>query len=121
MPGNDAAEGGVYRFWDSLAAHWFEDLPDGERLGNAARWFLASCGVATFVLAVVLVQAEAVLTSDPDVLLGIFLIGFCFTAGLGFLLAWKRPRTGPVRLFVSGVTLPSFVLLAARIATGVGG
>ena len=39
---------------------------------------------------------------------------------LGFLLAWKRPQSGPVRLFLSGVTLPALILFLVRFSDLIG-
>lgn len=108
-------------FWDALSAHWFEDLPEKECLNLVERWFIATCGTGTFFLTNFLLQLETALPTNPKILQGLLLIAVSFAFGLGFLLAWKRPRTGPVRLFVSGVALPSFVLLSARIVTSIGG
>lgn len=114
------ASGGGRKFWDALSAHWFEDLPEGECLGLAGRWFIAGCGTATFFLATMLLQSSTVLSTDAEVLIGYVGISVGFILGLGFLLAWKRPRSGPVRLYMSGIALPSFILLAARAATNIG-
>lgn len=114
------AKGRDLRFWNALADHWFEDLPDDEQLGLAPRWSIAGFGVATYFLAYVLVESERVLSAPPQAQFGLLLMGSSFIVGLGFLLAWKRPRTGPVRLFVSGVALPSFILLAAHTVTSIG-
>ena len=36
--------------------------------------------------------------------------------GYGFLLSWKRKKTGPVRLYLSGLLLPAFVLTVIKLS-----
>lgn len=106
--------------WQAIAAHWFEDLPGGQELTGWARWLTASAGSATFIVIHLLLTSPSVL-GEPDLTVGAFLvICFGFSGGLGFLLAWKRKRTGPVRLYVSGIALPAFVFFVARFATFLG-
>ena len=102
--------------WEAFAAHWFEDLCEEEALGAFTRWLIASAGTATFVVAYMLLTAE-VLNTGVVTTLELTLICIGTSGSLGFLLAWKRKRTGPVRLYISGVALPSFVLLVARGST----
>ena len=105
--------------WQAFAEHWFEDLPNDEQLNLPARWFIATTGAATFVVAHILLSANVLDTNDaPGWLFFVICVGF--SVGLGFLLAWKRKKTGPVRLYISGVALPSFVFLAARSGTFLG-
>ena len=105
--------------WQALAAHWFEDLCDDEALSAPARWLIATAGTATFVVAYMLLTAE-VLDTGIATTLELVLICIGISGSLGFLLAWKRKRTGPVRLYISGVALPSFVLLLVRASAFLG-
>ena len=107
--------------WQAVATHWFEDLQNGEELKGFARWLTASAGSATFIVIYLLLVSPSVL-EEPNLTVALFfIICFGFSGSLGFLLAWKRKRTGPVRLFVSGIALPAFVFFAARFATFFGG
>ena len=104
--------------WQALAAHWFEDLCGDEALSAPARWLIATAGTATFVVAYMLLTAEVF--EAKATILELTLICICISGGLGFLLAWKRKRTGPVRLYISGVALPSFVLLLVKASVFLG-
>ena len=108
------------RVWETVTAHWFEDLPENEQLSLYWRWLVAGCGTATFILANMLLQFSEVLSTDAALVSGYLLISVGLTVGLGFLLAWKRKKTGPVRLFLSGIALPSVVMLAVRSSTSIG-
>ena len=104
-----------------VVAPWFEDLPKEKRLPLWKRWVTASTGTASFIGIYMLFEAEDVF-SDLNVLASP-LLTICITVvvGFGFLLAWKREHTGPIRLYLSGVALPSFVFLSVHIATYLGG
>ena len=107
--------------WQALADHWFEDLPHGEQLHLPVRWLVATAGVASFLISFILLSSPSILSPQQDTGELLFLlIGVVFCVGLGFLLAWKRKQTGPVRLYVSGVALPAFLFLAARSGTFLG-
>ena len=113
---------GHRNLWQALADHWFEDLPEGKELKFIPRWFVATIGTVTFLSLYFNFSSESALDPIKSVVGGMELGIYAFFAvGLGFLLAWKRERTGPVRLFISGITLPAFVLLAAKLATLFGG
>ena len=105
--------------WHALAEHWFEDLPEGEELGPVVRGLVATAGTATFAVVYTLLLKDVLTPFDAPVLYFLMCLGM--SGSLGFLLAWKRKRSGPVRLYLSGVVLPSFVLLVARSATFLGG
>lgn len=109
-------------FWTIVVAPWFEDLPEGERLSLPERWVTASIGTASFIGIYMMFTSETVF-SVSDALTSLLLPLICMgvIVGFGFLLAWKRERTGPVRLYLSGVALPSFVFLSMHIATYLGG
>lgn len=104
--------------WHALAEHWFEDLPKGEELGPVVRGLVATAGTATFTVVYTLLLADVLKPFDSPVMY--LLMCVVISVSLGFLLGWKRRRTGPVRLYVSGVVLPSFVLLVVRSATFLG-
>lgn len=120
--------------------YWFggRPMPMGKpgKLDFFVHWLIASAGAFTYLLLFYL-QSIFALSSSPlsssplsslsytDVyffygllgLLGIYSI--CF----GFLLVWKRSLyTGrPVFLFLSGVMLPAFIVMAVNISKGIGG
>lgn len=97
--------------------------PSEEGLKGSTRWFVASCGTFIFFLTYITFIASEYKGSvlEPSPILFPLIVGMVLTAGFGYLVAWKQPRSGPVRLFVSGVTLPAFVLYVVRISTGIEG
>ena len=86
------------------------------------RWITASTGTASFI-GIYMMFNTATVFSTSDVRSSLLLLLICMgvIVGFGFLLAWKRERTGPVRLYLSGVALPSFVFLSMHVATYLGG
>lgn len=105
--------------WDFLDKHWMEALSGGKELSPPVRWAIASSGSLTFFFVYFLITASELLFTIETIVLYL-VIGFVFSGWLGVILAWKRERSGPVRLYISGVSLPSFVYLAARSATAFG-
>lgn len=101
-------------FSQALGSHLFEDLAEGKGLALWVRWVVATSGVASYLLADRLFGTSRAL---GGVLFGelLLLLAAGFSFGLGFLLAWKRERTGPVRLYVSGFFLPSLMHLTLKV------
>ena len=101
-------------FSQALGSHLFEDLTEGKELASWVRWVVATSGVMSYLVADRLFGASRVL-GGPDTTALEFLLSAGFALGLGFLLAWKRERTGPVRLYVSGFFLPSLMNLTVKV------
>lgn len=105
----------------AIAKHWFTDLPTGQEIHGFVRWLIATLGSIIFMGVYYLLAPQEVFDAPSEALTIIVFICLAISAILGFLLAWKRKNTGPVRLFISGITLPAFVLLVAHVATLYGG
>ena len=103
--------------WQALAAQWFTPLPSGQELRLLSRLGVCCLGTGTFLVLYRLFESPAVFQRPDLGIWGIILYYLIPTVVLGFLLAWKREGAGPVRLYISGVTVPAFVLFVVRLAT----
>ena len=111
---NFTLENKLPNFSQALGSHLFEDLAEGNELASWVRCVVAAFGVMSYLVADRLFGASRVL-SGPDATALEFLLSAGFALGLRFLLAWKRERTGPVRLYVSGFFLPSLMSLTVKV------
>lgn len=98
----------------AFAKYLFEDLPDGENLPGLVRWLVATAGTVTFFIFSMSVYSQDTLRPFESEFGSLFTMGLIYCMVLGYLVSWKRYRSGPVNLYVSGVALPSFVVFAAR-------
>ena len=105
----------------AIAKHWFAHLPTGQEIHGFVRWLIATFGSIIFMGIYFLLAPQKVFDAPSEALTIVVFTCLAISAILGFLLAWKRNRTGPVRLFISGITLPAFVLFVAHVATLYGG
>ncbi|MDE0698602.1 MAG: hypothetical protein OXH76_22510 [Boseongicola sp.] len=101
-------------FWSKMADQWLEDLPKKVAMPTGVRWAIASSGVATYLIGLALFQSGVIRFADVWEVILYFILFILISGYLGFILAYKRTRTGPVRLFLSGVALPSFVQLVIK-------
>ncbi|MDE0208170.1 MAG: hypothetical protein OXP66_19315, partial [Candidatus Tectomicrobia bacterium] len=99
---------------------WFEDLPECKQIPGGNRILISTFGVFTFVFLYLLVNLDTVVTRSDAPISILILPIFAYCIVLGFLLAWKRERSGPVRLFISGVALPSLVIFLVRSSSLLG-
>lgn len=108
--------------WQHAREIWFEDVPKEDQISFGGRRFISTSVVIVFILLYISFDTRPIV--EPLGLSTLFPLVFAIFAVvgifLGFLLAWKRPQSGPVRLFLSGVTLPAHILFLVRFSGLIG-
>ena len=107
--------------WVSFLEKFFNDLPEENQLHTALRCLIAGGGMFSFFIAYLTVHYIPKLLVGQDTPINllnfilIFLIALFLSGVLGFILAWKREKSGPVRLYVSGIVLSYFLFFSASL------
>lgn len=101
-----------------LREHWFQDSQ--HTWNKRQQFFFTFLGslsffvmMPVFTLTTGNVAFQTYIFSEGIVLLTMCLIVILASGFYGFMLAWVPRKTGPARLYLSGIALPSIVLFIA--------
>ncbi|MCY4226210.1 MAG: hypothetical protein OXF20_00680 [Gammaproteobacteria bacterium] len=104
----------IDKFIDAVYETYFQ------RLDKPLRWRLrvtyASLGALTLFVsgAFIVVDIDALLEIEGLITYVMPLFVLVISAFFGFLIAMAETRHGPVRLYISGLVLPAFVIVVIR-------
>lgn len=101
-----------------LREHWFQDSE--KTWSRKHQFFFTFLGSFSFFVMLPVftwstgnVEFQTYIFSDVFVVLTMYLIATLASGFFGVMLAWLPRKTGPTRLYLSGVALPSLVLFIA--------